>query len=128
MEILRPAGSSPSSGTPPCFSPCVTLCLDTRSRFLLYTTGTPTVGRITGKRLKEYSESEDCILEYEYSPAGVARPERGQVKTRRADWDAAQVGDALTVLYDAQRPALSVAYRYGEYVIHVNRPSGTIMA
>lgn len=99
----------------------------------LVVSGFAVAGRLTDKTKFIGSKSRSYTLHYEYRPLigvspltlsaldgaasdSAATPLYGRQDVRAAEWDAAQIGECYTVLYDPRKPAFSLLYRFGDYL------------
>lgn len=82
----------------------------------LYREGEATVGKITNKRVDE-GEGTLYTLFYEFTldPLVSSQTIGGRVQVSKAEYEAANIGDELTILYNPHKPRFNVSYRHGGY-------------
>lgn len=97
----------------------------------LVISGVAVVGRVVDKTKAVSTKSQSYALHYEYLPVHGASPMaslpnnvnetdaqlRGRQDVRADEWEVAQVGDKVTVLYDESVPRFSVLYRYADFEV-----------
>lgn len=84
--------------------------------------GVGTAGRVVRKRTVIGPREDVHYVEYEYTATtGPGQPLRGRATVSQALWKAVREGDALTVLYDPDRPRRSVAYALCPYRVVPDR-------
>jgi hypothetical protein len=85
-----------------------------RGRKYLYKNGVAVLGTITARREEHTDESTYTLADYAYA-AGDG-PHAGTIWVRTtADWEHAQPGQTVTVLYDPKDPGHSTIYEYGMF-------------
>jgi hypothetical protein len=85
--------------------------------------GTPTTGVITGKEVRR-GKNTSWIIKFDYQAPIEAGPGmeflgsttmKSKMSVREADFQAAEVGDQVTVLYHPLRPRRALIYRFADY-------------
>jgi len=84
--------------------------------------GKPTLGHITDKQVYRGKSTRYGIVYRYETPKGAASPKRvthegTTVWVSQLDYEATQIGEEITVLYDPDHPDRSMLYRYAEYSI-----------
>lgn len=100
--------------------------------------GAPTIGRICDKKIQSGEDSDSHILHYEYAPVEYSNygpksqgdafapiaattilqtPLKGKMTVKKEEYENAKVGDAMTILFDANSPKRSLIYRFADWEI-----------
>ena len=83
----------------------------------LYQHGAATTGKLLSKRLRA-GKSRSYYLKYEFKDAVMGRPFIVETKVwKRTDWELANEGQAVTVLYAPDNPKRSTVYEFGGYKV-----------
>jgi hypothetical protein len=85
-----------------------------RGRKHIYIHGIAVPGTITARREENQEDAMYTMADYAFKAEGRARTGTIWVRTT-ADWEHAQPGQAVTILYDPADPAHSTVYEYGNF-------------
>jgi hypothetical protein len=83
----------------------------------LFTHGTAVAGQVSSKRTRRVKHGEIYYVYYTYTPAGESAPRSGYEMVGPREFESVTEGQAVTVLYNTEKPKRSAVYEYGSYVI-----------